>query len=249
MKTKRTLQLTVLAALLVAALAPLGTAAASTGCGSSYLVLSGDTLSSIASKCGTTIAALRLANPGVYSRIYAGQTLWLPGALFDSGNGHATYIVARGDTLRSLSIRFGISMGRIASWNGIYNYNLIYEGQRLAIPTSGWSEPSTEPNPGPTSAGTYVVQWGDTLRKIAARLDVSLADLIAVNPQISNPNFIFPGQVINVPASPTTYTVQRGDTLRIIAARYGTSVDSLLALNPQIWNANWIYVGQVIQIR
>ncbi len=250
MSTKRALQLVTLAALLLASLAPIGAAAAWSGCGTSYVVQRGDTLSSIASKCSTTVAALRMANPGISSLIYAGQSLLLPGAFIDNGNGYATYVVARGDTLRSLAIRFGTSMGTLASWNGIYNYNLIYEGQRLSVPTgSGVPAPNPQPNPQPAPGGTYVVQWGDTMRKIAARLNVSLNDLIAVNPQISNPNYIYFGQVINIPASASLYTVQRGDTLRLIAARYSTSVDSLLALNPQIWNANWIYSGQVIRIR
>jgi LysM repeat protein len=250
MNTKRIFQIALLAALLLASLAPMGAAAAWTGCAASYVVQSGDTLSSIASKCGTTTAALRMANPNLGYWIYAGQTLWLPGAFIDQGNGTAIYIVARGDTLRSLAIRFGTSMGVLASWNGIYNYNLIYEGQRLSVPSgNGVPSPNPQPQPGPTSAGTYVVQWGDTMRKIAARLNVSLSDLIAVNPQIANPNFIFIGQVIYVPGSASTYTVQRGDTLRLIAARYSTSVDSLLALNPQIWNANWIYTGQLIRVR
>jgi LysM repeat protein len=86
------------------------------------------------------------------------------------------------------------------------------------------------------------------MRKIADRFGVSLADLIAVNPQIANPNWIFAGQVLNLPASPSLYTVVRGDTLRIIAARFGTTVDQLLALNPQIWNPNFIYAGQIIRI-
>jgi LysM repeat protein len=76
-----------------------------------------------------------------------------------------------------------------------------------------------------------------------------LNDLIAANPQISNPNWIFPGQIVYLPDAASVYTVVRGDTMRIIAARFGTTVDALLALNPQIKNANWIYAGQVIRIR
>ncbi len=249
MKSKRTLQILILAAMLAAALAPGGAAAALSACGASYVVQSGDTLYSIANRCGTTVAALRLANPNLGYWLYAGQTLWLPGAFLDNGNGTALYIVARGDTLRSLALRFGTSMATLASWNGIYNYNLIYEGQRLTVPSGSGVPSDPPPQPGPAPAGTYIVQWGDTMRKIAARFNVSVSDLIAVNPQISNPNLIYFGQVVNIPASATSYTVQRGDTLRIIAARYGTSVDALLSLNPQIWNANWIYAGQVIRIR
>ena len=248
MRIQRFVQLIVLAAVVAAMFGGAGSAAALSACGTSYIVQSGDSLGAIAKRCGTTVAALRLANPNLGYWIYAGQSLLLPGAFADQGNGYATYIVARGDTLKSLATRFGTAMSVLGSLNGLVNYNLIYEGQRLTVP-SGQAVPSTDPQPVPSSGGTYVVQWGDTMRKIAARMNVSLADLLAVNPQIANPNRIFFGQVINIPASASTYSVQRGDTLRLIAARFGTSLDGLLTLNPQIWNANWIYAGQVIRIR
>ncbi len=248
MSTKRTLQIVMLAAMLLASFAPVGAVAAA-GCGASYVVQSGDSLSSIARKCGTTVAALRLANPNLGYWIYAGQTLWLTGAFIDQGNGNAIYIVARGDTLRSLAARFGTSVSVLASWNGITNLNLIYEGQRLTVPSGNAAPVPPAPDPGPAPAGTYIVQWGDTMRKIASRFNVSLSDLLAVNPQIANPDRIFFGQVVKIPASASLYTVQRGDTLRLIAARFNTTVDALLALNPQIWSANWIYTGQVIRVR
>ncbi len=253
MGTKRFLQILILVATVFASFSATGVAAAwSSACGTSYVIQSGDTLGKIASRCGTTVAALKLANPNLGYWIYAGQSLWLPGAFMDNGNGYATYVVARGDTLKSLATRFGTSMDILASSNGIRNYNLIYEGQRLTVPSGNAvpdPAPAPGPQPGPAPAGTYVVQWGDTMRKIAARLNVSLSDLLAANPQIANPNLIFFGQLVNIPASASVYTVQRGDTLRIISARFGTSVDALLQLNPQIWNANWIYTGQVIRVR
>lgn len=49
------------------------------------------------------------------------------------------------------------------------------------------------------SVTVYVVQPGDTLFKIAQRFGVSLDDLIAANPDISDPNLIFPGQKIIIP--------------------------------------------------
>ncbi|MGZ9236128.1 MAG: LysM peptidoglycan-binding domain-containing protein, partial [Anaerolineales bacterium] len=70
-----------------------------------------------------------------------------------------------------------------------------------------------------------------------------------VNPQITNPNFLYVGQAIPIPAAASNHTVQRGDTLRIIANKYGTTVDAILALNPGIKNPNLIYVGQVIRVR
>jgi murein DD-endopeptidase MepM/ murein hydrolase activator NlpD len=53
---------------------------------------------------------------------------------------------------------------------------------------------------------TYTIKAGDTLSKIATRNGVSLAQLLKANPQISNPNKIKVGQVINLPNSTTTST-------------------------------------------
>jgi peptidoglycan endopeptidase LytE len=151
----------------------------------------------------------------------------------------------RGDMLKSLANRFGTSMDVLVSLNAdIKNINVIYEGQRMVVP-SGSGVPSDPP---PASGQVYTVQSGDTLRKIADRLNTTVDAILKVNPQIGNPNLIYVGQVINLPAGLSTYVVQRGDTLRIIAARFGTSVENLLALNPQITNANLIYAGQVIRL-
>ncbi len=46
---------------------------------------------------------------------------------------------------------------------------------------------------------TYIVQPGDTLSGIAEKFEVSLQALEAANPQIKDPNKIFPGQHITIP--------------------------------------------------
>jgi predicted chitinase/LysM repeat protein len=102
------------------------------------------------------------------------------------------------------------------------------------------------------------VRAGDTLSGIAARHSVSLQALIAANPQIRNPNLIYPGQVVNLPGSrddfrppPTRtgprYTVQPGDTLSKIGAKFGMSYQEIAAANG-ISNPNRIYPGQVLTI-
>ncbi|MDP1546149.1 MAG: LysM peptidoglycan-binding domain-containing protein [Anaerolineales bacterium] len=244
MKSKKLIQLVLVVAVLVTAMGFTGSAAAYS-CGTSYTVQKGDTLSIIAKACGTTVAAITLANPNLGKYIYVGQKLVLPGAYWDNGNGYATYVVARGDTLKSLAARFGTSMDTLASLNSIANYNLIYEGQRLTVP-SGNAVPVPPP---PISGAAYTVQKGDTLRKIAERIGVTVNDILKVNPKITNANVIYVGQVINLPAAASYHTVQSGDTMRKIATRYGTTLDSLISLNPQIKDINKIYIGQVVRIR
>ena len=249
MNTKKLFQLFVLAAVLLASFASTSAAFAAS-CDTSVTVVSGDTLRKIADRCGTTVSALRRANPeiGLGNLIFPGQVLQLPGAILGSDGNVFIYIVARGDTLRSLASRFGMTVDALLAANkDITNRNVIYEGQRLTVYVS----PATPPpaTPPPASGQTYYVVRGDTLRKIAAKFNTTVDAILKVNLQIKNQNIIYVGQAITIPAQPTTYTVQRGDTLRIIASKYGTTVDAILALNPGIKNPNLIYVGQVIRVR
>jgi len=246
MNTKKVFQFIVLVSMLIASFATT-TSAFAASCGTGVTVVSGDTLRKIAERCGTTVSALRLANPeiGNGNLIYPGQSLLLPGAILGSDGGYLIYVVARGDTVKALAARFGSTVDSILASNpAITNVNLIYEGQRLTI----YSASTTPPPPPPPAGQTYYVKSGDTLRKIAAKFNTSVDVLLKVNTQISNPNLIYVGQAITIPAGVSTYIVQKGDTLRIIANKFGTTVDALLALNPNISNANLIYVGQIVRV-
>ncbi len=166
------------------------------------------------------------------------------GSALAGGYCGATYTVQWGDTLGRIASICGVTVDAIYAVNPGLG-GVIYAGQVINIPTS--IAPAPYYPPAPYYGGTYVVQYGDTLRKIADRYGFSLYDVIAANPQIWNPNLIYPGQVINLPARPVYYTVQWGDTLFLIAIRFGTTVASLQYLN-NIWNPNWIYAGQVLRI-
>lgn len=47
--------------------------------------------------------------------------------------------------------------------------------------------------------GTYTVQPGDSMWRIAVKYQIGVSEIIKANPQISNPNMIYPGQKINIP--------------------------------------------------
>ena len=98
-----------------------------------YTVRSGDTLSGIASRYGTSWQELQRIN-GIAdaNRIYPGQVIKLPSKT--GGSTQRSYIVVAGDTLSGIGARFGVSWQSIASRNGISNPNLIYPGQKLIIP-------------------------------------------------------------------------------------------------------------------
>jgi len=118
------------------------------------------------------------------------------------------------------------------------------------------------------SSEIYVVQAGDTLVAIALRYGTTAAEIAAAN-DLGNPNLIFVGQRLVIPAgglvaepaivaegkegeeqsplTPETYVVQSGDTLFLIATRFGLTV-SEIALANGISNPDLIAVGQRLVI-
>jgi LysM repeat protein len=154
-----------------------------------------------------------------------------------------THVVQRGETLYSIARRHGVSVQSIVNANGIANPNFIWVGQRLHIPTG-----ATAPSPGANYV-TYVVKRGDTLAAIAWRYGVTVSAIVQAN-GLQNPNFIWVGQRLFIPATaapqpsqPIVHIVQRGETLAAIAWRYGVTVWSIAAANG-LSNPNFIYTGQ-----
>ncbi|EPH89073.1 LysM peptidoglycan-binding domain-containing protein, partial [Enterococcus faecalis] len=91
---------------------------------------------------------------------------------------------------------------------------------------------------------THVVQYGETLSSIAYQYGTDYQALAVLN-GLTNPNLIYPGQVLKVNGSAVSnvYTVQYGDNLSSIAAKLGTTYQALAALNG-LANPNLIYPGQ-----
>ncbi|KAL3900782.1 MAG: hypothetical protein SGCHY_001091 [Lobulomycetales sp.] len=58
------------------------------------------------------------------------------------------------------------------------------------------------PLPMPGCVKTYPVCVGDTLSCIATKFGLSTPGIIALNPQIPNPDLIFPGQTVCIAAAP-----------------------------------------------
>ena len=99
----------------------------------------------------------------------------------------------------------------------------------------------------------HVVRWGENLTGIAKSYGTTVQAIVQAN-QIANPNRIYAGQRLLIPAGTTpppasecTYVVQRGDTLTAIAYRHGVSVNGIVRAN-NLANPNRIYAGQRLQI-
>lgn len=112
----------------------------------------------------------------------------------------------------------------------------------------------------PAMAGSYVVQPGDSLGAIARRHGVSTADLLALNPQITNANLVRIGATLTVPdgtaaTAPSStaerevirHTVAKGETLSQIARKYSMPASDIAASNG-LANPNLLKVGAVLTI-
>ena len=105
----------------------------------SYIVKSGDTLSGIALKYGTTVKELVILNNiKTPNLIYPGEEIKVPinsnpnnEVLYDTN--HIHYTVERGDTLSELALKFDTTVQKSAELNHIQNVNLIYVGEVLRI--------------------------------------------------------------------------------------------------------------------
>lgn len=117
--------------------------------------------------------------------------------------------------------------------------------------------------------GTYTIQSGDTLAKIAEKYGTTV-DKIATDNNISDVNMILAGDELNIFAEldsntsnssnvymeedlsnfidDSTYTVQNGDTLSKIAEQTGVSLDDLIK-NNNIVDPNKIYTGDVLVLK
>ncbi len=152
------------------------------------------------------------------------------------------YVVKEGDTLSSIAVKYGTTYESIAKLNGISNPNLIYPGQVLKIEASKKDISNSE-------GIYYTVKAGDNLSSIAIKYGVNYQTLASIN-GISNPNLIYPGQVLLISGdnkSKIYYTVRPGDTLSSIATTHGVSYQSIVNLN-NISNPNLIYPGEVLRI-
>ncbi|MDX1382977.1 MAG: LysM peptidoglycan-binding domain-containing protein [Thermoanaerobaculia bacterium] len=172
------------------------------GEGGVHRVRPGETLSQIAAAYRTSVreivAANNLRSP---DRIRPGQELLVPGAgpptsrsvarapEADGPPRRIEYTVGRGDTLWRLAQRYGTTVGRIQTDNGLRGTQLSI-GQRLSIQTGRPQATGGE--------GGYTVRRGDTLAAIAAAHGVALDRLIAAN-GLSRRSTIYPGQRLAIP--------------------------------------------------
>lgn len=190
-----------------------------------YIIKSGDTLYSIASKHNTTVDEIKKLNNLKSNTLTVGNTLKLPTQVStpvvpSTPSGANTYTVKAGDTLYAIATKYKVSVDEIKKLNNLKN-NTLTIGSVLKIPKSDIQSNVDTPN-------TYTVKAGDTLYSIAKKFDLSVDKLKSMNNKTNN--LISVGEVLVV-GNNKTYKVKAGDTLYNIAKSYNTSVDKIKSLN------------------
>ena len=214
-----------------------------------HRVRSGETLSTIASRYGVSIAQLKMTNRIRTNLIRPGQRLRIPFGGADAVSDTKIYTVKAGDTLSTIASRYGVSVVRLKRANRLSGDSLRI-GDRLEIPTQ--VTVSDEPKRVAKSR-THRVRSGESLYTIGKRYGVSVDRLKAANGL--RRNTIRVGQELVIPArssgastasSGKVHRVRSGDTLSEIARRYGTTVSKLRSANGL--SSNRLRIGQELKI-
>lgn len=221
---------------------------------STYIVVSGDSLYTIAKRFNTTIEGLKSANSLTSDLIRVGQVLKIPAP---PQLAVISYTVVAGDNLSLISARFNTTIIEILHLNNLSS-TTIYPGQILKIP----SVQTTIPAPAP-SAASYKVVAGDTLWLISGKFNTTVDKLKALNNLTTST--IYPGQLLTVPAVTTppaaapkppitepsityvNHTVASGENLWMLSIRYGIPMSELMKVN-NFNEGTVLNIGQVIRV-
>ena len=138
------------------------------------------------------------------------------------------YIVKKGDSLWSISNKYGITVNDLKQYNNL-NTNLISVGQILKIPE--------------VSNDYYIVKKGDSLYSISKKFNTTVNEIKQLN-NLTN-NLLSINQKLLIPNT-NKYIVVKGDSLWSISKKFNTTVDSIKMKNNL--TSNVINIGQVLLI-
>ncbi|WP_249366419.1 C40 family peptidase [Neobacillus rhizophilus] len=194
---------------------------------STYTVVSGDSLSVIAKRFGTTVEVLKSTNQLTSDFLRVGQILSIPQTANEVQKpvserplesvpsqepANVQYTVAAGDTLWGISAKFTVSLDTLRIANKLPN-DLLHIGQTLIIPNgqAGVTAPTVSTEPTASSnleETTYTVVPGDTLFSIAKRYNLTVNQLKQAN-QLTSDN-LHVGQLLTVQMASAAKDTGRG---------------------------------------
>lgn len=106
---------------------------------STYTIVAGDTLYSIARRFNTTVAAITAANPGINpSALMIGQQICVPGTPTPPPGcpGGFIYTIQSGDTFYGIAAQYNITLQQLINANPGVDPARLVVGQTICVPTS-----------------------------------------------------------------------------------------------------------------
>ncbi|KUO62329.1 hypothetical protein APF79_07405 [bacterium BRH_c32] len=237
-----------------------------------HRIRNGESLSSIATKYGVTIAQLKDWNNlrsdrisrGKKLSIYSGDSKNYKSSVASSGRANSTvkYKVKRGDSLGEISKKFDVTIAQIKKWNKLSS-NKVLIGDNLVIHgTEQVSSLGDNSKKVTNDVVKYRIKSGDSIGEIAEQFNVSISDLKEWNNLSSNK--IVTGKTLNIYSntsnqvrtssskksatnnSSTIHKVRNGESLWTIARSYKVLVSEIVSWNNL--SNNKIKIGQTLKI-
>ncbi|WP_444544736.1 LysM peptidoglycan-binding domain-containing protein [Staphylococcus americanisciuri] len=193
--------------------------------GSTYTVRSGDSLSAIAARYGTTYQNIMRLNGLNSFLIYPGQQLQVSGttatnqstqsagSAVTSNVGNSTYYTVQpGDSLALIASKYGTTYQNIMNLNGLSGF-LIHPGQKLKVTGTAVSNQvnqTTQQNTNVGNTSYYTVQPGDSLALIASKYGTTYQNIMNLNGLSGF--LIHPGQKLKVTGTATASQTQSWST-------------------------------------
>ncbi len=178
-----------------------------------------------------------------------------------SEEGFGQYTVQRGDTVRALALRFGVSEKEFMRLNGLKDATKLRAGAAVRYPRGSSAAETaeafaqgaeeSEPDRLPGGWRWHTLERGESLSQAAARYGVDRASLEKAN-ALPPGAAIYEGMKLKIPPAGVdlgppepaderppagedhktlAYQVQKGDTLEALAKTFATTPDALRTLN------------------
>jgi len=93
----------------------------------------------------------------------------------------------------------------------------------------------------------YIVKKGDTLSRIAAEFNISIAAIVDANPEVREKALQIGQELTLLPVPAVAYVVENGETIEEIASSFGVSIAEIQAMNQHV-EFGKLYPGMTIFI-
>ena len=163
-----------------------------------HTILTGETLDALASMYNVSTSDIIALNPGLSPNLIPGHAIKIPQAssLYRQEGLYTYHTIEPKETLFSVAKKYGVTMQSIMDENPGLTSATFVTGKIIRIKPAGKAQLEEQPVSA-SRVGRYHVKKKETLYSISRKLDVTLSELLELNPGITR---IKEGDYLNVPA-------------------------------------------------